>query len=190
MTTAASTLVRLPGRASVEDRLAKLEREFADERRSGLAIAVSSGGLDDVMSSLMLATTSASMGQEVQLFFTFWAVSALRRADAAPRRVGWVDRILGRLLPRGSNALCLSTMHWAGAGTAMMRSRMKQKGLASCDELIAMAAESGVRISVCAATLDLLGLSRADLIDYPNLELCGAATFLAIAQKSATTIFI
>ena len=53
-----------------------------------------------------------------------------------------------------------------------------------------MARESGVKISVCDTTMSLMGMNLADLIDYPGLEVCGVATFLGRAEKSATTMFI
>ena len=175
----------------LEVRVAKLEQQLAADRRSGTAIVVSGGALDHVLSALILATTSAALGEEVHIFFSFWAISALRKPGARTRsRVTLIDRVLRMLLPKGARRLTLSRMHWGGAGTAMMRGRMKSKGIPDCDELLDMAKSSGVRLSVCEMTMDLMGLTRDDLIDYPDLGVCGAATFLAIAQKSATTLII
>lgn len=179
-----------PAHALLEARVAKLEHDLLAQQRSGMAIVVSGGGLDNILSALILATTSAAMGDEARLFFSFWAIAAVRRPDASSQRGSLIDRVVRRLLPRGMRRLTLSRMHWGGAGTAMMRGRMKAKGISGCDELLAMAREAGVKISVCEMTMDLMGLTREDIIDYPGLELCGAATFLATAQKSAITLFI
>ena len=175
---------------SLEARLAKLERAVQAQRREGTLILLSSGDYDQVHKGLSLATGAASMGQDVHVFVTLWATAALRRPDPPSRVRGWVERVFGWLLPKGAGALSLSRMHFGGAGTAMMRRRMSDKGIPDCAELLEMAREAGVRISVCEMTMDLLGLNRADLIDYPGLELCGVATFTAAAGTSATTLVI
>jgi peroxiredoxin family protein len=77
-----------------------------------------------------------------------------------------------------------------GVGTAMLRKRMKDKGVADCDDLLRMASETGVRIAVCDMSLDLLGLRLQDLVDYPGLEVCGVATFLSDALDCSATLFI
>jgi peroxiredoxin family protein len=181
----------LPTALTLDARVTRLEQELEAQRKSGLSLLVASGDLDKVLSALILATGAAVMGQEAHIFFTFWATAALRRPDATPaRKRSILDRLFGWLLPRGTRALALSRMHFGGAGTAMMRVRMKAKGIADCDELFAMARESGVKISVCDATMSLMGMNLDDLVDYPGIQLCGVATFLALAEKSNTTMFI
>jgi peroxiredoxin family protein len=161
------------------------------EGTAGLALMVCSGELDRILAALVLATGAATMGQEVHVFCAFWASSMLRRADTRQTASKtWMDRLLGWLTPAGHGALGLSQLHFGGVGTAMMRARMRSKGMADCGELLAMAGQLGVKISVCGMTTDLLGLTLDDLVDYPGLEVCGVATFLAAAEKARTTLFI
>lgn len=186
--------VSTPAQLSVDARLKAIEAQMArlgapGEERSGLAIVASSGDLDKVLSALTLATGAASMGGAVELFFTFWATAALRKPEARPHG-GVIDRVFGFLLPRDVGSLKLSRMNLGGIGTALMRRRMKSKGILGCEALLEAAAELGVRISVCDTTLELIGLTLADLIEYPNLACCGAATFLDRAAKSSVTLFI
>lgn len=53
-----------------------------------------------------------------------------------------------------------------------------------------MVAELGVRIFVCEMSMDLTGFKREEMIDYPNLNYCGVATFLEEGQTSRIQLFI
>jgi peroxiredoxin family protein len=94
------------------------------------------------------------------------------------------------MLPRGTKGLKLSRMNMGGVGTAMIKRRMRGKQFAGCDELLEMAKESGVQIRVCDMSMDLMGIHRDELIDYPGLEQCGVATFMETALHSRVTLFV
>ena len=71
-----------------------------------------------------------------------------------------------------------------------MRRRMAERGLASAREQLSMARDLGVRMFVCQASLELLGLTVDELVDYPGLEVCGATAFLAqSAERRAMLVF-
>ncbi|HLA80372.1 MAG TPA: DsrE/DsrF/DrsH-like family protein [Thermoleophilia bacterium] len=155
-----------------------------------VCMVVFSGDLDKVLAALTMATGAAAMGTDVCLFFTFWATPVLRRAHSGHVDRPVIDRVLGRMLPRGTKGLKLSRMNMGGLGTAMIKRRMREKQFASCDELLEMARESGVRIRVCDMSMDLLGIRMDELIDYPGLEQCGVATFMEAALDSCVTLFV
>jgi peroxiredoxin family protein len=98
--------------------------------------------------------------------------------------------MFGAMLPTGTGDVKLSKMNMGGMGTAMMKSLMKKKNVASLEEMIALAEELGVRIYVCEMSMDLMGFSRAEFIDYKGLSFAGVATFLAEAQSSKIQLFI
>jgi peroxiredoxin family protein len=75
-------------------------------------------------------------------------------------------------------------------GTAMMKSLMKKKNVASLEQFLEMAEELGVRIFVCEMTMDLMGFKREEMIDYKNLTFCGVAKFLEEAANSKVQLFI
>jgi peroxiredoxin family protein len=77
-----------------------------------------------------------------------------------------------------------------GMGTAMMKSLMSKKNVASIDQMLEVAAEEGVKIYVCEMSMDLMGFKREEMIDYPNLEFCGVAKFLDEAIDSRVQLFI
>jgi len=64
-------------------------------------------------------------------------------------------------------------MNMGGMGTAMMKSLMKKKNVASVEEMLAVAGELGVQIYVCEMSMDLMGFKREEMIEYPNMDFCG-----------------
>ncbi len=156
-----------------------------DAIASSLNIFLFSNDLDRVLAALNLATTSAAMGAPSRIFFAFWGAAILRRAQ--PRRTrSAFERLIGWMVPRDLSRLRMSRLHFGGAGTAMLKRRMRAQNLTSCDELLAMARELGVEFRVCEMSLSLLGMTPDDLIEYPDLLPCGAATFLDMADRGQT----
>ena len=152
------------------------------------SMVVFSGDLDKVLAAFIIANGAVAMGQEVSMFFTFWGLNALRREDPPRRERKAMEKMFGAMMPRGADALTLSQMHMAGAGTAMIKRVMKQHDVQPLPELIAAAQAGGARLIGCTMTMDLLGIAPTDLID--GVELGGVATFLGEAQESGSTLFI
>lgn len=155
-----------------------------------ISIIVFSGDLDKVLSSFIIATGAVAMGMEAVMFFTFWGTPVLRDPKKRVNGKDLMGKMFGFMLPKGRNAIKLSKMNMAGMGTAMMKSLMKKKNVASLDEMLEMAAELGVKIYVCEMSMSLMGFKREELIDYPNLEYVGVATFLEQAKNSKVQLFI
>jgi peroxiredoxin family protein len=53
-----------------------------------------------------------------------------------------------------------------------------------------VAAQLAVKIYACQMSMDLMGFKKEELIDYPDLEVCGVATMLLHAKESAIQFFI
>ncbi len=155
-----------------------------------LTMVVMSGELDKHLAAMIIATGAAAMGMKVVLFFTFWGTAALR---ASHKKVGgktFMGKMFGMMLPRGRNKLVLSKMNMAGMGTAMLKGLMKKKNVASLDQLYEVASQLAVKIYICEMSMDLMGMKKEEMIDYPDLEICGVATMLAHAKESAIQFFI
>ncbi len=155
-----------------------------------LTMVVFSGDLDKQLAAMIIATGAAAMGMKVILFFTFWGTAALRAANKKVNGKNFMGKMFGMMLPKGRNKLTLSQMHMAGMGTAMLKGLMKKKNVASMDQLYEVAAELGVKIYICEMSMDLMGMKKEEMIDYPELEVCGVATMLAHAKESAIQFFI
>ena len=72
--------------------------------------------------------------------------------------------------------------------TAMMKSKMKSKGVASVEELRSICIEADVKMVGCQMTIDLFDWNPKDFIG--GVELGGAATYLAASSGADVTLFI
>jgi peroxiredoxin family protein len=155
-----------------------------------LSMVVFSGDLDKVLAAFIIATGAVAMGMEVVMFFTFWGTTVLRDKK---KKVGGKDvmgKMFGAMLPSGTGDVKLSNMNMGGMGTAMMKSLMKKKNVASLEEMVALAEELEVRIFVCEMSMDLMGFKREEFIDYKHMGFAGVATFLQEAANSKVQLFI
>ena len=72
--------------------------------------------------------------------------------------------------------------------TSMMKSKIKEKGVASVESLREACLESGVKMIGCQMTIDLFDLSPDDFID--GIEYGGAATFFEFAGDSDVNLMV
>ena len=177
---------------NIERELAELKAkvESAPGAENKLTMVVFSGDLDRQLAAMIIATGAAAMGMEVVLFFTFWGTAALRDPGKRVNGKNLMSKMFGFMLPKGTNALKLSQMNMAGMGTAIMKGLMKKKNVASLEQLFAVAGELAVKIYICEMSMDLMGFKKEEMIEYPNLEVCGVATMLAHAKESSLQFFI
>lgn len=170
----------------LQEKVSLLEKGTKDQ----LSIVVFSGELDKLLAALIIATGATAMDMKVKLFFTFWASAALRDKKKKVTGKNFMSKMFGIMLPKGSSKVKLSKMNMGGMGTSMMKNLMKKKNVASLEEMITTAGELGVEINVCEMSMDLMGIKKEELIDYPNLNICGVATFLVDAEESKIQLFI
>ena len=153
----------------------------------GLVILACSGDLERTWATLILANTAAALGKPVTIFFTFWGLFALVKNGRSTGE-NWMQKMLAMMNPGGTDKLKLSKLNFMGMGPAMMRSLAKHYNVSSPQELLDTAMEMGVKLIPCQMTMDMMGLTRDDLVDGIE-EPAGAATALAAAE-GATTLFI
>ena len=170
--------------AYIDARLAEARAEAPDNR---VTLVVFSGEIDRQLASLVIATGAAAMGMEVSIFYTFWGLSALKK-DARLRGKSLKEKMFTLMTPRGLSAMPVSKMNFGGAGRAMLKSMMREKEIASVEDLFAMAREMGVRLIACTMSMDVMGIAKEELID--GVDLGGVATFLGDAARSKVSLFI
>ncbi len=148
-----------------------------------------SGDLDKALAAFILATTAASMGMEVTMFFTFWGLNIIKRNEGGIKSQGLMRKMLNMINRGGSRRLKLSKFNMLGSGTWMMKKMMKQKNMPSIDEFISMAQEMGIKMIPCSTSCGILGLPD-DAFRDGILNQAGAAFFLNEARQSKITLFI
>ncbi len=163
--------------------------ECAAPPRDKTTLVVFSGDLDKVMASLIIANGALAMGKPVALFFTFWGLNVLRRADAPPINKPFMDSMFGAMMPAGVSKLnSISKMNFAGMGAKLIRKVMRDKKVDDAANLLQNLVDGGAQLIACQMSMDVMGIRYEELIE--GVELGGVAAFLAEAQESATTLFI
>jgi peroxiredoxin family protein len=151
-------------------------------------IIVFSNDLDKVMASFIITNGALAMGDEVTLFFTFWGLNVLRKEEYVPVKKGFLEKMFGWMMPRGANRLGLSQMNFGGLGAKMMKHMMQTKNVNSLPELIASAQTLGVKIVACTMSMDVMGISKEELID--GVEFAGVVSYLGEADQANVNLFI
>lgn len=154
----------------------------------GKTFIVFSGDLDKTIAAFIMANGAAALGREVTMFFTFWGLNVLRRPERVRVAKTPIGRAFGAMMPRGTRRLGLSRMNFLGAGARMIRSVMKRNGISSLEELIDQARAHGVRLVACQMSMEIMGITQAELVD--GVELGGVATFLGSGERSDMSLFI
>jgi len=172
-------------REDLERQIAELRDRVPEDRA---AIIVFSGDLDKVMASFVLATGAAAAGLETTMFFTFWGLSVLKKKGGPSGSKGLKERMFAMMTPSGSEKLGTSKLNFFGVGASMLRAMMKDKGIASLEELIALAKELDVKMTACTMSMDAMGISKEELAS--GLEYGGVATFMADASRARVSLFV
>jgi peroxiredoxin family protein len=154
-----------------------------------LAIIATKGSLDWAYPPFILASTAAALGYETQIFFTFYGLQLLKKKLALqvtplgnpgmPMPMGmdkWFP-VLGMALPG-----------MQGMMTGMMKKKMKDKGVASVEELRELCQEADVKMIACQMTVDLFDMDSSEFID--GIEYAGAAAFFEFAGESDICLYI
>jgi len=154
----------------------------------GKTIIVFSGDLDKVLASFIIANGAAAMGRPVTMFFTFWGLNVLRKREKQKVKKPFMDAMFGAMMPRGASKLTLSNLNMGGMGTAMMKKVMKDKNIDSLEDLMKQAMFNGVRLVACTMSMDVMGITKDELID--GIEYAGVAAYLGDAEESNVNLFI
>ena len=159
------------------------------EIKDKLTIVLFSDDLDKVLAAFMIATTAASMGTEVSMFFTFWGLNVIRNSEVKIKSKGIMRKMLNIMNRGGARRLKSSKFNMLGLGTWMMKKIMKASNMPSLEELLKMAREMGIKLIPCSNTCGMMGLPENAFINGV-LTQAGAAYFLSEAKESRVTLFI
>lgn len=159
-----------------------------ENKKKRTTIILFSGDYDKTMAAFIIANGAAAYDHEVTIFATFWGLNAFRKQERISVKKGLLEKMFGRMMPRGAEKLALSKMNFMGAGPQMIKRVMKKHNALTPTELMDMAKEQGVKLIACTMTMDLLGLHKDELID--GLEYAGVAAYLGEAAEGNVNLFI
>lgn len=151
-------------------------------------IVLFSGDYDKAMAAYIIANGAAAYDHEVTIFHTFWGLNALRKDESIAVKKGFMEKMFGKMMPRGADKMGLSKMNFAGFGPKMIKDVMKKHNAMTLPQLIEMAQEQEVKLVACTMTMDLLGLQQEELLN--GIDYAGVAAYLADAEEGNVNLFI
>jgi len=151
-----------------------------------MALIATKGTLDMAYPPFILASTAASLGWDVQIFFTFYGLQLLRKDLGDIKISPLANPAMPMPVPMPVAVQMLPGME--AMATMMMKQKMKSKGVASLTELRDICVESDVKFIGCQMTVDLFEFKPSDFID--GIEYGGAAMFMKFAGESDVCLFI
>ncbi|MFT4073204.1 MAG: DsrE/DsrF/DrsH-like family protein [Dysgonamonadaceae bacterium] len=150
-----------------------------------LSIISFSGDFDKLTAVFTLATGAAAVGYEVNIFFTFWGLNAIKQKQG---RSFLGNSLLTKgfgFLMGGLKVAPVSKFNFGGISPGIFRSLMRKNNVATLEELVEYAKVLGVNLYACEMAMHVLGLKREDFIPEVK-DVLGVATFLKLADDGQT----
>ncbi len=149
-----------------------------------LCLIASKGSLDMAYPPLILANAALMSGIEAHVFFTFWGLDIITKRRIKKIKVATVGNPALTMAP---HAPWFSVPTWMGAipgmpalATWMMKREIEKLDFPPIDEFVQMIADAGGCLYGCKASMDMMGLTKEDLVE--PAEVLGAMEFLEIAE--------
>jgi peroxiredoxin family protein len=150
-------------------------------------IVVFSGDMDKVFAAFIIATGAAAAGMDTTMFFTFWGLKAIQKGNLTGK--GLLGRMIGLMNRGGIERIGPSRFNFGGIGRWLFKKMMKDKKVVSLSELLQTAIDLDVKLLACKMSMDVMEISREDLIDEVS-DVVGVATYIKHAAESDITLFI
>lgn len=170
--------------AQLQAQTQQIQGEMPDNR---VSIVLFSGDLDKAFASFVIATGAAASGMEVSMFFTFWGLSPIKARKSNAGK-SFLQKMFSWMLPAGPQGLGISKMNFGGIGSRLMRVVMRQNKVVPLEQMIEMAKQLGVKMTACQMSMEVMGITKEELMN--DIEVGGVAAFLADATRSKSSLFI
>jgi peroxiredoxin family protein len=162
---------------------------MAEEKQTKkLSIVAFSGDFDKLTAVFTMATGAAAVGYEVNLFFTFWGLDAIKiKQGRSPVGKGFLPKVFG-IMMGGLKASPVSRLNFCGISPKIFRYLMRKNNVATLEELVEAAKVLGISLYACEMAMHILGLQNSDLIPEVK-EIIGISKFLQLSD-GGQTLFI
>jgi pyridine nucleotide-disulfide oxidoreductase family protein len=150
-----------------------------------LSLIVFSGDFDRLTAVFTLVTGAAAVGYEVNIFFTFWGLDAIKRKQGRSfTGKGFLSRVFGFMMG-GLGTAPTSRLNFMGLGPKIFRYMMRRNNVATLEELLDAAKALGIHLYACEMAMHILGLEKGDFI-HEMEDVLGVATFLKLSEGGQT----
>lgn len=153
-----------------------------------LSIIAFSGDFDKLTAVFTLATGAAAVGYEVNIFFTFWGLDAIKKKKGRAFVGGSKLTKMFGFMMGGLKVAPNSKFNFWGIGPKIFRKLMKKNNVATLEELVEAAIALEVNMYACEMAMHVLGLKKEDFIPEVK-DVLGVATFLNLSD-GGQTLFI
>ncbi len=151
-----------------------------------IALIASKGSLDMAYPPLILANAARMSGIETHIFFTFWGLDLITKKKMNKLNVATVGN--PSMHPWFHIPTWLGSIPGMSAAASwMMRKEIDKLGFPPVGEFMEMLVDSGANLYGCKMSMDMMKLTKEDLID--GSEVLGAMEFMDLSE-GAQTIFI
>lgn len=155
------------------------------ETTKKLSLIAFSGDYDKLTAVFTLATGAAAVGYEVNVFFTFWGLDAIKRKTGrAFIGSNWLTKMFGYMMG-GLSVTPNSRFNFWGIGPKIFRYLMRKNNVATLEELVEAAKVLGINLYACEMAMHVLGLKKKDFIPEVK-DVLGVATFLKLSEGGRT----
>jgi peroxiredoxin family protein len=168
------------------ERIAALEPV---DGRKKIAILVMSGEMDRLFTAFSIGTGAAARGMGVTMFFTFWGLRALKRADAKRTGTTLLGKTIGLLYGGGIEKASPSKFAFGGIGRWIFGKMMEAHNVSTLPRLRDLALDSGVKMYGWQTSMDVMEIPQESFVKGVQGPV-GVGFFLGEAQESQITLFI
>ncbi|MBU7201675.1 signal recognition particle protein [Staphylococcus aureus] len=159
-----------------------------NDTATGTTIVLFSGELDKAVAAMIIANGAKAAGKDVTIFFTFWGLNALKKAQSTRVKKKGISKMFDLMLPQKNIRMPLSKMNMFGLGNMMMRYVMKKKNVDSLPTLINQAIEQNIKLIACTMSMDVMGIQKEELRD--EVEYGGVGTYIGATENANHNLFI
>ena len=174
-------------------------QEIEENKTQAMAIIATKGTLDWAYPPFILASTSAALGWDTSIFFTFYGLLLLKKEipsevsplgnPAMPMKMPFGPQWFQNMNWNMPNLIMAGVPGFEKVATNLMKKTFKNKGVATVEELRELCIEAEVKMVACQMTVDVFGFEHSDFIDEVS-DYVGATYFLPVAAASDVCLFI
>jgi len=171
-----------------------------DARTPSMAMIATKGTLDWAYPPFILASTSAALGWDTSIFFTFYGLLLLKKDlsntlvsplgnPAMPMKMPFGPKWFQGINWNMPNLLMAGVPGFEKVATTLMKKTFKNKGVATVEELRELCLEAEVKMVACQMTVDVFGFDQSEFIPEVT-DYVGATYFLPVAKESDICLYI
>ncbi len=152
-----------------------------EDNKKKMSLIVFSGSFDKLVAAFTLATGAAPVNYEVNIFFTFWGLNAIKKKKGRSFIGKGVLARFFNFLMGGRKKVPLSRLNFLGVSPKLMNTLMKKRNVATLNELYQAAKDLNINLYACEMSMHILGLTLKDF-DKEVKEVIGVPRFLEYSE--------